>query len=143
MLVCAITLACTLRGNQIVVGCIMFMMSLAVIGVHGMLSGTATMDFGGKKAAATATGLVDGFVYLGTGFQAFALGRLTNIDWIFCELRDPVQDRVHQGGRHFLTQLPAHQEEVRTLPVEFRILPIDDPVGVQDDVALLRLPEDP
>ena len=26
-------------------------MSLAVIGVHGMLSGTATMDFGGRKAA--------------------------------------------------------------------------------------------
>ena len=69
-----------------VVGCIMFMMSLAVIGVHGMLSGTATMDFGGKKAAATATGLVDGFVYLGTGFQAFALGRLTNIDWIYWPL---------------------------------------------------------
>lgn len=86
MLVCAITLACTLRGNQIVVGCIMFTMSLAVIGVHGMLSGTATMDFGGKKAAATATGLVDGFVYLGTGFQAFALGRLTNIDWIYWPL---------------------------------------------------------
>ncbi len=81
MLVCTVVLAFVLKGNQLVVGVTMLLMSLCVIGVHGMLSGTATMDFGGKRAAATATGLVDGFVYLGTGFQAFALGRLTTIDW--------------------------------------------------------------
>lgn len=81
MLISAAVMAFTLKGNQFLVGCIVVLMSLCVIGVHGMLSGTATMDFGGKKAAATTTGLVDGFVYLGTGFQAFALGRLTTIDW--------------------------------------------------------------
>lgn len=79
MLVCVIALVFCLRDNQLAVGVIMMVMSLCVIGVHGMLSGTATMDFGGKKAAATATGLVDGFVYLGTGFQAFALGRITGM----------------------------------------------------------------
>jgi OPA family glycerol-3-phosphate transporter-like MFS transporter len=51
-------------------------MSLCVIGVHGMLSGTASMDFGGAKNAGIVTGIIDGFVYLGTGTQAFLYGRL-------------------------------------------------------------------
>lgn len=49
-------------------------MSLCVIGVHGMLSGTATMDFGGSKNAGIATGIIDAAVYLGSGLQAFLLG---------------------------------------------------------------------
>ena len=57
-----------------IVGFLCFFMSMCVIGVHGMLSGTASMDFGGKKAAATTAGVIDGFVYLGTGFQSIALG---------------------------------------------------------------------
>lgn len=56
------------------VGFLSFFMSMCVIGVHGMLSGTASMDFGGKKAAATTAGVIDGFVYLGTGFQSVSLG---------------------------------------------------------------------
>jgi OPA family glycerol-3-phosphate transporter-like MFS transporter len=51
-------------------------MSLCVIGVHGMLSGTATMDFDGTKNAGLVTGIIDGFVYLGTGAQAFLFGRI-------------------------------------------------------------------
>jgi len=43
-----------------------------------MLSGTATMDFGGRKGAATAVGLIDGFVYLGTGVQSISLGFITS-----------------------------------------------------------------
>jgi sugar phosphate permease len=62
-------------------GAVVFLLSLAVIGSHGLLSGTATMDFGGRKAAATAVGLIDGFVYLGTALQSFALGYLTSEDW--------------------------------------------------------------
>jgi OPA family glycerol-3-phosphate transporter-like MFS transporter len=50
-------------------------MSLCVIGVHGMLSGTASMDFGGTKNAGVVTGIIDGFVYLGTGTQAFYYAR--------------------------------------------------------------------
>jgi OPA family glycerol-3-phosphate transporter-like MFS transporter len=64
-------------------GAAVILMSLFVIGVHGMLSGTSTMDFGGRKAAATAVGLIDGFVYLGTGFQALALGFLTTQSWSY------------------------------------------------------------
>jgi OPA family glycerol-3-phosphate transporter-like MFS transporter len=47
-------------------------MSMAVIGVHGMLSGTASMDFGGKKNVGIAVGIIDGFVYLGTGVMSLA-----------------------------------------------------------------------
>lgn len=51
-------------------------MSLCVIGVHGMLSGTASMDFGGSKNAGVVTGIIDGFVYLGAGSQAFVYGAM-------------------------------------------------------------------
>lgn len=54
-----------------VAGWTVVFMSLCVIGVHGMLSGTASMDFGGKKNAGIATGIIDGFVYLGTAAQSF------------------------------------------------------------------------
>lgn len=64
-----------------ILGFIVVFISLCVIGVHGMLSGTATMDFGGRRAAATAVGLIDGFVYLGTGVQAISLGFLTELNW--------------------------------------------------------------
>ena len=62
-------------------GLIVFVMSICVIGTHGLLSGTATADFGGRKGAATAVGMIDGFVYLGTGFQSLVLGFLTTKDW--------------------------------------------------------------
>ncbi len=63
-------------------GFLAFFISMCVIGVHGMLSGTASMDFGGKKAAATTAGIIDGFVYLGTGFQSIALGYITERSWV-------------------------------------------------------------
>ncbi len=53
------------------VGWLVILMSMAVIGVHGMLSGTASMDFGGSKNAGIAVGLIDGFVYLGTAAMSF------------------------------------------------------------------------
>jgi OPA family glycerol-3-phosphate transporter-like MFS transporter len=51
-------------------------MSLCVIGVHGMLSGTASMDFGGKKNAGVAVGIIDGAVYAGTALQSVVMGAL-------------------------------------------------------------------
>lgn len=47
-----------------------------IFGVHGMLSGTSSMDFGGTKAAATVTGFCDGVQYLGAGLTGFILGGL-------------------------------------------------------------------
>jgi sugar phosphate permease len=64
-------------------GAIVFLMSLCVIGTHGLLSGTATMDFGGRKGAATAVGVIDGFVYLGTALQSVSLGFLTAENWSY------------------------------------------------------------
>lgn len=58
------------------VGWVVSFMMLAVIGVHGMLSGTASMDFGGKKNVGVAVGLIDGMVYLGTGLQAIIYGSI-------------------------------------------------------------------
>ena len=74
-----------IRSNSTayLLGFIVVFISLCVIGVHGMLSGTATMDFGGRRAAATAVGLIDGFVYLGTGVQSLSLGFLTEQSWNF------------------------------------------------------------
>ncbi len=62
--------------GQPTLGWAVVFMSLCVIGVHGMLSGTASMDFGGKKNAGVVTGIIDGFVYLGTGTQAFLYGAM-------------------------------------------------------------------
>lgn len=62
---------------------IITLMALSVIGTHGLLSGTATMDFGGRRGAATAVGVIDGAVYLGTSLQAISLGRLTKLDWSY------------------------------------------------------------
>ena len=45
--------------------------------------GTATMDFGGRKGAATAVGVIDGFVYLGTALQSVCLGYLTSNSWTY------------------------------------------------------------
>ncbi len=64
-----------------ILGIFVFLLSLGVIGTHGLLSGTATMDFGGRKGAATAVGMIDGFVYLGTAVQSVSLGYLTTQDW--------------------------------------------------------------
>jgi MFS transporter, OPA family, glycerol-3-phosphate transporter len=45
-----------------------------IFGVHGMLSGTASMDFGGTKAAATVAGTLDGIQYIASGLTGFLLG---------------------------------------------------------------------
>ena len=64
-------------------GFVVFLLSLCVIGTHGLLSGTATMDFGGRRGAATAVGVIDGFVYLGTAVQSISLGFITTKDWFY------------------------------------------------------------
>jgi OPA family glycerol-3-phosphate transporter-like MFS transporter len=57
-------------------GLLVVFMSMCVIGVHGMLSGTASMDFGGRKNAGIAVGIIDGFVYMGTAVMAFTYGSI-------------------------------------------------------------------
>ncbi len=79
----AVILMIPFLHNGWVLGLMVFLVSICVIGTHGVLSGTATMDFGGRKGAATAVGIIDGFVYLGTGFQSLALGFITMRNWLF------------------------------------------------------------
>jgi OPA family glycerol-3-phosphate transporter-like MFS transporter len=61
----------TFAYDSQIVGWLVILMSMAVIGVHGMLSGTASMDFGGRKNVGIAVGIIDGFVYLGTAVMSF------------------------------------------------------------------------
>ena len=56
---------------------------MAVIGVHSIMSGTATADFGGRKAAATATGIADAFAYAGSAIQAFVIGFIATESWSY------------------------------------------------------------
>jgi OPA family glycerol-3-phosphate transporter-like MFS transporter len=51
-------------------------LSFFVNGAHGMVGGAASMDFGGKKAAATAAGLFDGVQYIAGAIVGISLGRL-------------------------------------------------------------------
>ena len=57
--------------------------SFAISVVHSMLSGTASMDFGGKKAAATAAGIFDGMQYLGGSVVGLGMGwLLEKLGWV-------------------------------------------------------------
>ena len=56
------------------IGWVVAFMSMAIIGVHGMLTATASADFAGKRNTGMAVGLIDGFVYLGSTVQSFVYG---------------------------------------------------------------------
>ncbi|MBI1947834.1 MAG: MFS transporter [Deltaproteobacteria bacterium] len=67
-------IAMLLTLEQRWVGWVLVFMALNYVGVHGMLSGTASADFGGRKNTGVAVGIIDGFVYLGTGMQSLVVG---------------------------------------------------------------------
>ncbi len=71
-------------GHPAIVGISALVMMMSVIAVHSIMSGTATADFGGRKGAATATGVADGFSKLGSSFQEFVLGAIiTRETWVY------------------------------------------------------------
>lgn len=80
------SIAIFLTSSPIIVGVSAVLVMMAVIGVHSIMSGTATADFGGKKASATATGVADAFAYAGSAVQSFALGILTTKSWTYWPL---------------------------------------------------------
>jgi OPA family glycerol-3-phosphate transporter-like MFS transporter len=86
MFVMTILMAVYLHRSPWVVGWAAVLISMAVIGVHSLMSGTAAADFGGRKATATCSGIVDGFVYLGSGIQSVSLGYLTAQNWLWWPL---------------------------------------------------------
>jgi OPA family glycerol-3-phosphate transporter-like MFS transporter len=77
MLVLTILMALNLDTSPWIVGWSAVLISMAVIGVHSLMAGTAAPDFGGRKATATCSGIIDGFVYVGSSVQSFGVGYLT------------------------------------------------------------------
>ncbi|MFI5336668.1 MAG: MFS transporter [Opitutales bacterium] len=75
--------AAVLNGQNapVVVGISALLIVMAVTGVHSLMSGTAAADFGGRKATATCSGIVDGCVYLGSGVQSIGVGYLSGHSW--------------------------------------------------------------
>jgi OPA family glycerol-3-phosphate transporter-like MFS transporter len=73
MLTGAIVIIPLLSAPQ-AIGWIVATMSMAIIGVHGMLTATASADFAGKKNTGMAVGIIDGFVYIGSMIQSFLFG---------------------------------------------------------------------
>jgi MFS transporter, OPA family, glycerol-3-phosphate transporter len=63
-----------LFGAPLAIGWVVAFMSMAIIGVHGMLTATASADFAGKRNTGVAVGLIDGFVYVGSSMQSFIYG---------------------------------------------------------------------
>lgn len=86
MLILLIMMAIFLTSHPTIVGLSAILITLAVIGVHSLMSGTAAADFGGKKMTATASGIVDGFVYLGSGIQSLSIGYLSSKNWVYWPL---------------------------------------------------------
>jgi OPA family glycerol-3-phosphate transporter-like MFS transporter len=70
----AASIVCAFLLGSPALGWVLGLMSMCIIGVHGLLSGTASMDFAGKRNTGLAVGVIDGFVYLGTSLQSVVLG---------------------------------------------------------------------
>lgn len=87
MFLCAVFIFLAIASTPMVVGVAALVVMMAVIGVHSIMSGTATADFGGRRGAATATGVADGFSKFGSSFQEFVLGAiLTKDTWNYWPL---------------------------------------------------------
>ena len=81
VLIFAGVMASVLFSQPITVGWSAVFIVMASIGITSLMSGTAATDFGGRKATATCSGIVDGFAYLGSGLQSLCLGKITTHSW--------------------------------------------------------------
>jgi OPA family glycerol-3-phosphate transporter-like MFS transporter len=81
VLLMAVVMAGVVFSHPIIVGWTAVFIVMASIGITSLMAGTAATDFGGRKATATCSGIVDGCTYLGSGIQSFSLGYLTTWNW--------------------------------------------------------------
>jgi MFS transporter, OPA family, glycerol-3-phosphate transporter len=81
VLVMATVMGVFLFSAPVIVGLAAVLIVMAAIGITSLMSGTAATDFGGRKATATCSGIVDGFAYLGSGLQSVCLGYITTGHW--------------------------------------------------------------
>jgi len=86
ILIMAVVMAWFLVSQPVIVGWTAVFIVMASIGITSLMSGTAATDFGGRKATATCSGIVDGCTYLGSGIQSFSLGYLTTWNWHYWPL---------------------------------------------------------
>ncbi len=63
-------------GGPLFAAWMMVLLSFFIQSAHSMVGGAASMDFGGKKAVATAAGLFDGAQYVAGAIVAQTLGRV-------------------------------------------------------------------
>ena len=66
-----------LHAGPMTAACCLVALSFCVNGAHGMIGGAASMDFGGRRAAATAAGMFDGMQYLAGAFVGVGVGYVT------------------------------------------------------------------
>ena len=77
-LVVALTLlmAAYMTSAPLFLGLCCVLVVMASVGLTSLMAGTAATDFGGRKATATCSGIVDGCTYLGSAIQSFFIGHL-------------------------------------------------------------------
>ena len=80
-LVLAVIMTLFLFSQPRLVGWAAVFIVMASIGITSLMSGTAATDFGGRKATATCSGVVDAFAYMGSGLQSVCLGYITTWNW--------------------------------------------------------------
>jgi MFS transporter, OPA family, glycerol-3-phosphate transporter len=76
-----ILMAAFLFASPLIVGFASVLIVMCAVGITSLMAGTAATDFGGRKATATCSGIVDGCTYLGSGIQSFSLGYLVTWNW--------------------------------------------------------------
>lgn len=76
-------LAHRVGSGPLMIAAVLGVLSFFVNGAHGMIGGAASMDFGGRKAAATAAGLFDGIQYFTSApFVGIGMGKvLDHLGW--------------------------------------------------------------
>ena len=71
-----ILMASYLFSAPLFLGLCCVMVVMASVGLTSLMAGSAATDFGGRKATATCSGVVDGCTYLGSAIQSFFIGNL-------------------------------------------------------------------
>src|SRR5260221_2314766 len=76
VIVLTILMATYLFSAPLFLGLACVLVVMASVGLTSLMAGTAATDFGGRKATATCSGVVDGCTYLGSAIQSFSIGHL-------------------------------------------------------------------
>jgi MFS transporter, OPA family, glycerol-3-phosphate transporter len=76
VVVMTLLMAAYMTSVPLLLGLSCVLVVMASVGLTSLMSGTAATDFGGRKATATCSGIVDGCTYLGSAIQSFFIGHL-------------------------------------------------------------------